>query len=69
MPATKKIRYIIVWDKNELNKDANTVVFYKTYKIAEEKRLFVSEKEGSIYKVAINIPKGARDGKKTNRRS
>lgn len=69
MHANKIIRYLIVWNKNELNKDANTVVFYKSYKLAEEKRLFLSEKEGKVYKVAIELSNGVRNGKKTNRRS
>lgn len=62
----KEIRYIIGYD----NLFAQfPFTFYKTYQLAEEKRLFISEKEGNIYKVTIELPKGAKNGKKTNRRS
>lgn len=69
MRAIKKINYIIVWKENEFTKNSNTVVFYKTYEMAEEKRLLLSKEEGKVYKVTIELSNGARNGKKTNRRS
>lgn len=66
MRATKTIRYIIGYDNLF---QSFPFTFFETYEVAEKKRLFISEKEGKVYKVTIELSNGARNGKKTNRRS
>jgi hypothetical protein len=66
MRATKTIRYIIGYDNLF---PSFPFTLFETYEVAEKKRLFISEKEGKVYKVTIELSNGARNGKKTNRRN